>query len=95
MGNIQIDRLYVERMEGAAVPVKEEIHSAEDEAERVKLDEQEAARNREANKKHNAMINNEAVSSLLTNCPSLDQVLAKEIVIAIAKGLIDNVSIKY
>ncbi len=68
---------------------------AKQQAEEAKQREIADAKKRESNKQHHAKINNEAVAALIENCPSCDDVLAKEIVTAIAKGLINNVSIRY
>lgn len=61
--------------------------------EQKKAEEAEAAK-RERDKKHRAAINNAAMLSLISES-GLTEDQAKEVVKAIAKGLIDNVSIRY
>lgn len=66
----------------------------EKEAADKKAKEQAEIEKREANKRHVAKINNEAVKALLSSL-NIDESLAKEIVVRIAKGMIPNVKISY
>jgi len=61
--------------------------------EKEKQDETEAAKKREANTRHKKKINNEAVSSMVAI--GLSESQAKDLVTAIAKNKIKNVSIFY
>lgn len=67
----------------------------DDEIESKRLADEEATKKREQNKKHHAKINNQAISDLEDCVPSLDRDQAKEIVVAIARKLIANVTIQY
>jgi len=86
------------RAKEAAEQAKRDQEAAiERERQRVAAEaerERQAAEKREANKKHKAKINREAAAALEKNCV-LDAGVAELIVIAIAKGLIPNITIAY
>lgn len=79
-----------ERARKAAIETEERLkREAKEKQER----EQAEARKREANKRHRAKINNEAKAELIKLGITEDQ--AKNVITAIAKNQIPNVSIKY
>lgn len=73
---------------------KEAVERERQRAAEEKRAKEEAARKREADKKHMAKINNEALSGLLT-AANLDEAGAKQAIGAIAKGQVPHVSIQY
>lgn len=74
--------------------VAREAKRLADEASAKLAAEKAEIEKREANKKHVAKINNEAANAFYSSL-NIDQSLAKEIVILIAKGLVPNVKINY
>lgn len=76
---------------------REKQEAIEAERRRVEAEQKRAAEEaekREANKRHAAKINNLAVSGLMTHA-NLSQDQAREVVTAIAKGLVANIKISY
>jgi len=78
----------------AAADKEAALQAERERVEAEKKAEAEAAAKREADKKHKAKINNEAVESLMQHA-ALDEVQARAVVSAIAKAEIKNVKIIY
>lgn len=78
----------------AAADKEAALQAERDRIEAEKKAEAEAAAKREADKKHKAKINNEAVDSLMKHA-ALDEVEARAVVSCIAKGEVANVKIIY
>lgn len=72
---------------------KQAVERERQRQESERLAAEEESRKREANKKHCAAINNQAMQALVDN--GFEQELAKSIIVLIAKGEIPNVSIRY
>lgn len=71
--------------------------AAQSERERIEAQqraEAEAAAKREADKKHKAKVNNEAVQALIEHA-GLDEVAAKAVIVSIASGQVPHVKISY
>jgi len=86
----EIKRLEEENKQRIAKAIEEEKKKIEMAIQR----EKEHQEKREKDLKHRAIINNSALNSIIEHC-GLNEDQAKEVVKAIAKGLIENVSIKY
>lgn len=75
------------------------VHRERERVEAEKKAEAEAAAKREADKKHMAKINNEALNAIIEHCNSeevdVKPEVAKALIAAIAKGLIPHVKISY
>lgn len=86
-----------DRIEAQKRAEREKQEAIEAERRRVEAEQKRAAEEaekREANKRHAAKINNLAVSGLMTHA-NLSQDQAREVVTAIAKGLVANIKISY
>lgn len=85
-------KLALERAE------QERLQAIEDERKRIeseRLAQEEAARQREADKKHKAKINNEALADIMAADASITNEQAKAVVKMIALGNVRNVKIYY
>jgi hypothetical protein len=83
----------IEEKKQAKIDADNAAKAEREKIEVERLREKEAAEKREANTRHRKKINNEAVTSLMTAGLTKDQAI--NVVTAIAKGLINNVTISY
>ena len=84
-------RIAREAVENAEIESANELKRIQDEAAQETADQEK----RERDTKHKGRINREAVEALVKVNPSLDDVLAKQIVKSIVQGKIPNVTINY
>ena len=93
---LETERAEREKLEASEKAEQEKKESVEAEKQRQadeKQKEKESEEKRQANKRHRTKINNQAKSSLVNE--GFDDNVSEKIVIAIAKGLIKNVTINY
>jgi hypothetical protein len=92
------ERIEQERKAAAAKAIEDERRRVEDaERDRIAAEQKAAAEEekRAQNKRHRAQVEKRAIGSLLSAVPILDQVAAKAVIDAIARGEVEFTSIQY